>query len=60
MDVGFGQGREKSIRYGLTLAVAIGLQDAPEGLAVAASPLRESYGALKAIRLATLTGWSRP
>ncbi len=54
--MGFGQGGEEGIRNGLTLAVAIGLQDAPEGLAVAASLLREGYGAWKAIWIATLTG----
>jgi ZIP family zinc transporter len=51
-----GSGREEDIRNGLTLAAAIGLQDAPEGLAVAASLLKEGYGAWKAIWIATLTG----
>ncbi len=56
MGVGLGQGGEESIRNGLTLALAIGLQDLPEGLGVAAALIGEGYGAWKAIGISTLTG----
>ena len=56
MGVGLGQGGEESIRNGLTLALAIGLQDLPEGLAVAAALIGEGYGAGKAGGISTLTG----
>ncbi len=56
VDVGFGQGGEESIRNGLTLALAIGLQDLPEGLAVAAALIGEGYDVWKAIGISTLTG----
>lgn len=49
-------GAEKSIRNGLTLGLATGLQDLPEGLAVAAALIGEGYGAWKAIGISTLTG----
>jgi ZIP family zinc transporter len=56
VGVGFGQGDEESIRNGLPLATAIGLQDVPEGLAVAAALIGERYGVWKAIGISTLTG----
>ncbi|MDP8952935.1 MAG: ZIP family metal transporter [Actinomycetota bacterium] len=56
VGVGFGQGGEESIRNGLTLALAIGLQDLPKGLAVAAALIGEGYGAWKAIGISALIG----
>ncbi|MEM2452322.1 MAG: ZIP family metal transporter [Candidatus Methanomethylicia archaeon] len=53
----FGSG---NVEAGLIVATAIGLQNAPEGLAVALPLLRERYGRWKAIGYATLTGLIEP
>ena len=55
--VGFGSG---GMEGGLPLAVGIGLQDAPEGLAVAVSLLGEGYLKLRAWGIAALTGMVEP
>jgi ZIP family zinc transporter len=55
--VGFGSG---DIANGTSLAIGIGLQNMPEGLAVALPLLGLGYSRLKAIGIATLTGLVEP
>lgn len=57
MGVGFGDG---NIAKGLSLAIAIGLQNIPEGLAVALPLLRENYTKLQAYGVAVCTGLVEP
>lgn len=57
VGVGFGTG---DIAIGMSVAVAISMQNAPEGLAVAIPLLREKYNRIKAIGYATLTGLVEP
>jgi len=57
VGVGFGGG---DVNAGLTLATGIGLQNAPEGLAVALAMMREGWGRLAAIGLALATGLVEP
>jgi len=57
VEVSFGAG---DIAAGFFVATAIGLQNAPEGLAVALPLLREKYGKAKALKYATLTGLVEP
>ena len=57
VGVSFGAG---DIAAGFVVATAIGLQNAPEGLAVALPLLRENYSKRKAIWYATLTGLVEP
>lgn len=45
---------------GLVIAMAIGLQNMPEGLAVPLPPLRERYSRGKSLWYATLTGLVEP
>jgi ZIP family zinc transporter len=57
VGVSFGSG---DIAAGFVVATAIGLQNAPEGLAVALPLLRERYSRSKALGYATLTGLVEP
>jgi ZIP family zinc transporter len=57
VGVGFGSG---DVAAGTALAIGIGLQNAPEGLAVALPLLREKYSRLSAFLIATLTGLVEP
>jgi len=57
VGVSFGGG---DIASGLIVATAIGLQNAPEGLAVALPLLREKYSRAKALGYSTLTGLVEP
>jgi ZIP family zinc transporter len=57
VGVGFGSG---DIASGTSLAIGIGLQNMPEGLAVALPLLGLGYSRLKAISIATLTGLVEP
>ena len=57
MGVSFGSG---DIAAGLIIATAIGLQNMPEGLAVALPLLREGYSRKKALWYGTLTGLVEP
>ena len=57
VGVGFGGGDTKA---GITLAIGIGLQNIPEGLAVALPLLREKSTRLKAFLIALLTGLVEP
>ncbi|MGB7297380.1 MAG: ZIP family metal transporter [Candidatus Aminicenantales bacterium] len=57
VGVGFGDG---NIRAGTVLAIGIGLQNVPEGLAVALPLLREGSTKLKAFLVALLTGLVEP
>ena len=57
MGVSFGGG---DIATGVSVAVAIGLQNMPEGLAVAAPLVREGYSRKYAAGLALLTGLVEP
>jgi ZIP family zinc transporter len=57
VGVGFGSG---DIANGTSLAIGIGLQNMPEGLAVALPLLGLGYSRLKAIGIATLTGLVEP
>ena len=57
VGVGFGGG---DIRAGTTLAIGIGLQNIPEGLAVALPLLREKSTRWKAFLIALLTGLVEP
>ncbi len=57
VGVGFGGG---DIGNGTSLAIGIGLQNMPEGLAVALPLLGLGYSRLKAIGIATLTGLVEP
>ena len=57
VGVGFGGG---DIANGTSLAIGIGLQNMPEGLAVALPLLGLGYSRLKAVSIATLTGLVEP
>ena len=57
VGVGFGSG---GMEGGLPLAIGIGLQNAPEGLAVAVSLMGEGYAKLRAWGIAALTGMVEP
>jgi len=57
VGVGFGGG---DIRAGTILAIGIGLQNVPEGLAVALPLLREKSTRTKAFLIALLTGMVEP
>ena len=57
VGVGFGDG---NISNGLSLAIAIGLQNIPEGLAVALPLLKEGYPRIKAFGAAVCTGLVEP
>jgi ZIP family zinc transporter len=57
VGVGFGEG---NIARGTTLAIGIGLQNAPEGLAVALALLSIGCSRRKAFVVATLTGLVEP
>jgi ZIP family zinc transporter len=57
VGVSFGAG---DIVAGLVVATAIGLQNAPEGLAVTLPLLREKYSKARALGYATLTGLMEP
>ncbi len=57
VGVSFGGG---DVQRGLTIALAIALQNIPEGLAVAFPLVREKYSRAKAIWIATLTGLAEP
>jgi ZIP family zinc transporter len=57
VGVSFGSG---DVAAGLVVAMAIGLQNMPEGLAVALPLLREQYTRGKALLYATLTGLVEP
>lgn len=53
----FGAGK---MATGTALAMAIGLQNMPEGLAVAVPLVREGHGRWRAVGYATLTGLAEP
>jgi len=57
VGVSFGAG---NINNGLVLAIAIGLQNLPEGLAVALPLVGLGYNKWKAVGIATLTGLVEP
>ena len=57
VGIGFGGG---DIKAGTTLAIGIGLQNMPEGLAVALPLLREKSTRWKAFLIALLTGLVEP
>lgn len=57
VGVGFGAGE---IAAGTALAIGIGFQNMPEGLAVALPLLREKYTRRRAFGIATLTGLAEP
>jgi ZIP family zinc transporter len=57
VGVGFGGG---DISNGITLATGIGIQNVPEGLAVAVSLLAAGYARLQAFVVAFLTGLAAP
>jgi len=57
VGVSFGGG---DVQRGLTIALAIGLQNMPEGLAVAFPLVREKYSRIKALWYSTLTGLVEP
>jgi ZIP family zinc transporter len=57
VGVGFGEG---DIKAGTALAIGIGLQNVPEGLAVALPLLREGNTKLRAFLVALLTGLVEP
>ncbi len=57
VGVGFGTG---DVSAGTSLAIGIGLQNIPEGLAVALPLLGLGYGRSKALGIATLTGLVEP
>lgn len=57
VGVGFGQG---DILAAIALAVGIGLQNMPEGLAVALPLVGEGYSKWRALLYATLTGLAEP
>jgi ZIP family zinc transporter len=60
VGVGFGNGSEKAVHDGAALALGIGLQNMPEGLAVFLPLLREGYGRGRALWIATATGLVEP
>ena len=57
MGVGFGSG---DVDNGTALAIGIGLQNAPEGLAVAVALLGQNYSRVRAFGIAALTGLVEP
>jgi ZIP family zinc transporter len=57
VGVGFGGG---DVARGITLAVGIGLQNAPEGLAVALALLSSGYSRRYAFAIAALSGLVEP
>lgn len=57
VGVGFGDG---DIANGMSLAIGIGLQNLPEGLAVALPLIREHYSRWKAFLIALATGLVEP
>ena len=57
MGVSFGTG---NVAAGVVVAMAIGLQNMPEGLAVALPLLREGYSRRKSLWYGTLTGLIEP
>ena len=57
MGVSFGSG---DVTTGLVIAMAIGLQNMPEGLAVALPLLREGYSRRRSLWYAILTGAVEP
>jgi len=57
VGVGFGTG---NVRAGTSLAIGIGLQNMPEGLAVALPLIGLGYGRWEAIGIATITGLVEP
>lgn len=57
MGVSFGTG---NVAAGVVVAMAIGLQNMPEGLAVALPLLREGYSRSKSLWYGTLTGLIEP
>jgi len=57
VGVGFGGG---DMDNGRALALGIGIQNIPEGLAVAAALLSQGYGKVRAFWVATLTGLVEP
>jgi len=57
VGVSFGSG---DIKNGIVLAIAIGLQNIPEGLAVALPLVGLGYNKWKAVGIATLTGLVEP
>jgi len=57
VGVGFGDG---DIANGISLAIGIGLQNLPEGMAVALPLLREKYTKFKAFLVALATGLVEP
>jgi ZIP family zinc transporter len=57
VGVSFGSG---DVAAGLVVAIAIGLQNMPEGLAVALPLLREGYSGRKSLGYGTLTGLVEP
>lgn len=59
MSVGVGFGKGDPLE-GLGLAMGIGFQNIPEGMAVAFALLREGYSSLRALGYATLTGLVEP
>jgi len=65
VGVGFGGGVEpgmarEAIAQGSTLAMGIGLQNMPEGLAVLLPLMREGYGPGRALWIATASGLVEP
>jgi ZIP family zinc transporter len=60
VGVGFGGGTAESIADGTALAVGIGLQNMPEGLAVILPLMREGYSPARALWIATATGLVEP
>ena len=57
MGVGFGA---NGLEGGMPLAIGIGLQNMPEGLAVAIALMGEGYSRWRAFGIATLTGLIEP
>ena len=57
VGVSFGGG---DVTRGIIIATAIGLQNMPEGLAVAFPLVRENYSRMKSLWYATLTGLVEP
>lgn len=60
VGVGFGSGTEQSVANGTSLAIGIGLQNMPEGLAVMLPLMGEGYSRGRALWIATLTGLVEP
>jgi ZIP family zinc transporter len=57
VGAGVGSG---DVQTGLTVTLGIALQNAPEGFVVAAAMLKERYGRLAALAVASLTGLVEP